>query len=134
MQAIEETTGQIERRLLGWMIVLGAAATLAVAALWRVTFAAGVATGAAIAILGYVWLLEALSAALGGEAARFTKGLVIKLVIRYPILVGVLYLFYRTKWLPVEAVLAGLFVPLAGGVVECLYQAGGMVFQSRLRS
>ena len=133
MQAIEETTGQIERRLLGWMIVLGAAATLVVAALWHVTFAAGIATGAAIAILGYVWLLEALSAALGSEAARFTKGLVIKLVIRYPILVGVLYLFYRTKWLPVEAVLAGLFVPLAGGVVECLYQAGGLVFQSRAR-
>ncbi|MGH9343732.1 MAG: ATP synthase subunit I [Terriglobia bacterium] len=133
MQAIEETTGQIERRLLRWMIALGAAATLAAVAIWRVKFAAGVATGGAIAILGYVWLLDALSAALAGETARLTKGLAIKLVIRYPILLGALYLFYRTKWLPVEAVLAGLFVPLAGGVVECLYQAGGMAFQSRWR-
>ncbi len=133
MQVIEETTGQIERRLLGWMIALGVAAPLAAVVIWRVKFAAGVATGAAIAILGYVWLLDALSAALAGEKARLTKGLVIKLVIRYPILLGALYLFYRTKWLPVEAVLAGLFVPLAGGVVECLYQAGGMALQSRLR-
>lgn len=126
MQEMMETTSQIERRLLGWMVAAAAAATLAGAAIWGATFAAGIAAGAVVAILGYAWLLEALSAALAGQSARLAKGLVIKLVLRYPILLGILYLFYRTKWLPVEAVLVGLFVPLAGGVVECLYQVGGM--------
>lgn len=126
MRETVETTRQIERRLLGWMIAVAAAAILAAVAIWGLVFAAGVAAGAAIAVLGYVWLLDALSAALTGAGARLGKGLVIKLVIRYPILLSALYLFYRTKWLPVEAVLVGLFVPLGGGVVECLYQVGGM--------
>jgi hypothetical protein len=129
----EETTGRIERRLLRWMIIIGAAATLGIALSMHARFAIGVAAGAAIAITGYVWLLDAMAAALSGEKARLTKGLVIKLVIRYPILLGSLYLFYQTKWLPVAAVLAGLFVPLAGGMVEGLYQAGAMAFQSRSR-
>lgn len=126
MQEMVETTGRIERRLLGWMVAVAVAAALAGAAIWGAAFAAGVAAGAVVAILGYAWLLEALSAALAGQSARLTKGLAIKLVLRYPILLGILYLFYRTKWLPVEAVLVGLFVPLAGGVVECLYQVGGI--------
>ena len=130
----EETTGQIERRLLRWMITLGVVATLGIALSMHGKFAAGVGIGSAIAILGYVWLLDALAAALESERARLTKGLVIKLMLRYPILLGALYLFYRTKWLPLGAVLAGLFVPLAGGVVECLYQVYGMVFPSRPRS
>lgn len=134
MQEMVETTGQIERRLLGWMIGVAAAAILAAAVIWGLVFAAGVAAGAAIAILGYAWLLDALSAALAGAAARLTKGLAIKLVLRYPILLSALYLFYRTKWLPVEAVLVGLFVPLAGGVVECLYQVSGMAWSRSERT
>lgn len=128
MSLTAETTRRIERRLLGWMIASAGIATLAAAFLWSFRVAEGVAAGAVVSIAGYTWLLEALSAALAGQKARLTKGLVIKLAIRYPILLGTLYLFYRTNWLPVAAVLAGLFVPLAGGVVECLYQAGGMIF------
>lgn len=130
----EETIRQIERRLLRWMIILAGLATLGIAVFMREKVAAGVAAGAAIAILGYVWLLDAMSRVLDRGEARLTMGLVIKLILRYPILLGALYLFYRTKWLPVGAVLAGLFIPLAGGVVECLYQVCGMAFRSRPRS
>lgn len=133
MPEMAETTAQIERRLLWWMIAVGVAASVATAALFRATFAAGVALGAAISVSGYFWLMEAASNALSGSDTQRTKGLVIKLILRYPILLGVLYLFYRTKWLPTGAVLAGLFVPLAGGVVECLYQVRVMVFPARSR-
>lgn len=127
----EETTEQIERRLLRWMIAAGLVAAAGTAVFYRPSFGAGVAGGAVVSVLGYYWLMGAVSGALSGNAGRVTKGLVIKLVLRYPILLGVLYLFYRTKWLPMEGVLAGLFVPLAGGAVECLYQVRTLLFPAR---
>lgn len=125
----EET--QIERRLLRWMIAAGVAAAVGTAVFYRPPFGAGVAGGAAVSVLGYYWLMEAVLGALSGNAGSVTKGLVIKLVLRYPMLLGILYLFYRTKWLPMEGVLAGLFVPLAGGAVECLYQVRTLLFPAR---
>ena len=125
MRQIEETTAQIERRLLRWMVILAVAAVAALAASTHGRFAAGAAAGAAIAITGYVWLLDAMAAVLNSENARITKWLATKLILRYPILLGALYIFYRTKWLPVEAVLAGLLIPLAGAVAECIYQLAG---------
>jgi|SRR5579871_4905489 len=125
---------QAEARLPRWMIGLGMAAALTSLLLGRARFAAGFAAGAFIAILGYIWLQQAVSAALSQGGTQVAKGLVFKLVIRYPLLLGVLYFFYRTNWLPVEAVLAGFFIPLAGAVVECLYQLGGILLPSRTRS
>jgi hypothetical protein len=125
---------QAEVRLPRWMIVLGLLAVLASLLSGRMKFASGLAAGAFIAIVGYIWLQQAVLAALSAGGNQVAKGLVFKLVIRYPLLLSVLYLFYRTKWLPVEAVLAGFFVPLAGAVVECLYQLGGVLLPSRTRS
>ncbi|MGH9432735.1 MAG: ATP synthase subunit I [Terriglobia bacterium] len=133
MPEMEETTAQIERRILRWMIIVGALASAAVAIFFHARFAAGVAAGAAISVLGYFWLMEAMAGALSSGRTRITKGLVLKLILRYPMLLGALCIFYRTNWLPTAAVLAGLFVPLAGGVAECLYQVGGMIFPGQLR-
>lgn len=133
MPETEETTEQIERRILRWMVIVAALAPAVTGVFFRAKFAAGVAAGAAISVLGYFWLMEAMSSALSSGRTRITKGLVLKLILRYPMLLGALYLFYRTNWLPTAAVLAGLFVPLAGGVAECLYQVGGMIFPDRLR-
>lgn len=138
---MEETfkteVSRIEVRLLRWM----GAAIVAVIAGCLLTgharFAAGFASGAALGILGYVWLhgavAEILAAVSEGSENLATKALVFKVVIRYPLFLGALYLFYRTNWLPVWAVLAGLLVPLAGTAAECLYQLGGMLFPSRLQ-
>ncbi len=98
---------QAEVRLPRWMIVLGLLAVLASLLSGRMKFASGLAAGAFIAIVGYIWLQQAVLAALSAGGNQVAKGLVFKLVIRYPLLLSVLYLFYRTKWLPVEAVLAG---------------------------
>ncbi len=94
-------------------------------------FAAGFVCGGAIAILGYFWLQEIAMGALDSGRSHVSKRLVFELVIRYPLLFGTLYLFYRTNWLPIWAVLAGLSVPLAGAVAECVYQMQGMLFPSR---
>ena len=123
-----------ETRLLQWMIACGAAVALVLLAVRHVWLAAGFATGAAIAILGYVWLKDVVAGALSLETTRVSKKLVFKLVIRYPILLGSLYFFYKTNWLPTGAVLAGLFIPLAGALIECVYQVRGMIHFSETRS
>lgn len=138
---MEETfkteASRIELRLLRWMSAAVAAAVIVCLIAGHGRFAAGLAIGAALGILGYIWLHGAVAAVLAavtdGSENLATKALVFKVVVRYPLFLGALYLFYRTNWLPVWAVLAGLLVPTAGAVVECLYQLGGMIFPSRLQ-
>jgi hypothetical protein len=110
-------------------IALAAGSGLCLTGCFRL--AAGFGAGAAIALLGYVWLWDLAAGALDSGNGRVPKWLVFKLVIRYPLLFGSLYLFYRTNWLSAWAVFAGLSIPLAGGMIEGLYQLGGMVFLSR---
>jgi hypothetical protein len=45
-----------------------------------------------------------------------------RFVVRYPLAFASVYLFYRTGWLPFAAVLAGLFVPVGGVLIEALVQ------------
>lgn len=92
--------------------------------------AGGFAVGATVGILAYAWLHQGVAAALDSGESRVPKRMVLKLAIRYPLALGVLYLFYRTGWLPFEAVVAGLLVPAAGAFIECLYQAGQGLFGS----
>ncbi len=121
----------IEDRLLRWMLLCGTAAVAAALVLRQGRFAGGLAAGFALSVIGFLWLRSAVAAALDLGRTAASKGLAFKLVLRYPLILGAFYLFYRTRWLPIEAVLAGLFVPLAGGVVECLYQLGVVVLASR---
>jgi hypothetical protein len=125
--------GQIEKRLLVWMIAIALAAIVGMIAAGHWRFATGFAIGAAVAILGYLWLCEIAANALDSGGGRVPKMLVFKLIIRYPLLFGTLYLFYRTNWLSTWAVLAGLSVPVASGIVEGLYQVEGMLFHSRIQ-
>lgn len=57
-----------------------------------------------------------------------------KLLIRYPLFVGVVLFFYLTGWLSLSAVIAGLFVPLAGALVECVVLVGSALFTGASRS
>jgi ATP synthase I chain len=93
-------------------------------------WAAGFAIGAMVAILAYAWLHQGVAAALNLGHSRVPKRMVLKLAIRYPLALGILFLFYRTGWLPFEAIVAGLLVPAAGAFIECLYQAGQALFGS----
>lgn len=93
-------------------------------------FAAGFALGAAAAILAYSWLHQGVVAALDLGQTRVPKRMVLKLAVRYPLALAVLFLFYRTGWLPFQAIVAGLLVPAAGALVECFYQAGQALFGS----
>jgi hypothetical protein len=111
-----------EARLPRWMLGLGAAGMLAASVIEGPRFAAGLALGAALAILNYYWLHEAISTLLAGGEARVPRLVVAKFALRYPLAIAGLYLLYKTGWLPFAAILAGLFVPVAGVLMEAVVQ------------
>lgn len=114
-------------RLPAWMGAVAVAGTLAALADGHSEWAAGFAVGSVTAILAYWWLHRAVAAALAPGDGRPAGGTMTKLVIRYPLAFGVIALFYFTGWLPLGAVIAGLFVPLAGALVECVVLAVSLI-------
>jgi len=113
-----------EARLPRWMALCGLVALIAILLYRQVLVAAGFALGAALGILNYYWLHEALAALTKAGQARIPKLLVAKFLIRYPLAFGLVIFFFKTGWLPPMAMLAGLFVPVAGILIEAIVQIG----------
>jgi len=132
-KTLEPALAKAEARLPRWMALCAVVTFVAVLAAGRFRFAGGFALGAALAVLAYRWLHQAVAAALsaGEGSGRVPKTMVFKLVIRYPLAFGAVYLFYRTRLLPFEGVIAGLFVPVAGVLMECLFQLGGVILSRK---
>lgn len=99
------------------MIGAALAATLGALLAGQGRFAGGFALGAALAVLNYFWLHQAVEHLLAARQRMPWKAAV-KFALRYPLAIAGVYLIYRTGWLPVTAILAGLFVPVAGVLVE----------------
>ena len=116
--------GRAEARLPYWMTAAAVAATVAMLASGRVRFGVGFGLGAALAILNYYWLRQAVRALFDAAHVRVPRRLILKFVVRYPLAFAAVYLFYYTGWLPFGAVLAGLFVPTAGVLMEAVVQVG----------
>ncbi len=119
-----QTTGlvQAEARLPRWMTlwaIVGAFGGLLSGHVW---LAAGFAFGASLAILNYFWLHGAIETLFSANRVRVPRMVMAKLVLRYPLAFGAVYFFYRTGWLPFAAILAGLFVPVGGVLIEAGYQ------------
>lgn len=95
--------------------------------------AAGLALGCGVALVGYWWLYRGIRAAFDSGRARAPLGVFIRLALRYPLAIGAVVLFDRTGWLPARAVMAGLFAPLAGMLIECAVLAAQSLYGSRGR-
>ena len=111
-----------EARLPRWMFAWAGLSVLVALIIGQGRISGSLALGAAIGILNYYWLHEAVAAVFIAERARLPWLLVIKFVIRYPIAFGLVYFFYRTGWLPFMWIMAGLFVPVAGVLTESIHQ------------
>ena len=114
-----------EARLPRWMVLCGAVALIVMLLYRQVMIAVGFSLGAALGILNYYWLHEAVVALSMAGEARIPRLLVAKFLIRYPLAFGVVIFFFKTRWLPPMAILAGLFVPVAGLLIEAIVQIGG---------
>lgn len=93
------------------------------ALLWgQPKFAGGLALGSALGILSYLWLHQAVEALMNTGKPRVSRLLIAKILARYPLALGAVMVFCWTGWLPFLAILAGLFVPAAGVLIEAVVQ------------
>jgi hypothetical protein len=113
-----------ESRLPRWMAMCGIVALLALLVRGRFAIAAGFAVGGALGILNYYWLREAVEILARAGQVRIPKSVLAKFLLRYPLAFGLVFVCFRTRWLPPLAVLGGLFVPLAGVLIEAIVQLG----------
>lgn len=107
-----------EARLPRWMLALAGAGTLGILVSAHVRFGAGFALGSGLGILNYLWLHNIVEALVNGGTVRPPKSALIKVFIRYPLMLAGVLLFYKSGWLPVGAILAGFFVPVGGVLME----------------
>ena len=122
-----------EARLPRWMMACALATVLGMLLYGRVHFAAGFALGAILAILNYFWLHQAVKALMAAAQTRPSKWVFAKFLIRYPLAFAGVWVFYRTGWLPLTAILAGLFVPVAGVLIEGIVQLREGLRETRIR-
>jgi ATP synthase I chain len=118
IQNPDQELARTEARLPRWMMACAVMGTVAAAVTGHFAFAAGFALGAGLAVLSFYWLHESIQKVFSSGQARLPKRVVVKLLLRYPLAFGAVYVFYRTGWLPFGAILAGFFVPLGGIVIE----------------
>ncbi len=109
-----------EARLPRWMLALAGVGTLGILLFAHVRFGAGFAIGSGLGILNYIWLHNIVEALVNAGTVRPPKSALFKVIIRYPLMFAGVFFFYKTGWLPVAAVLAGLFVPVGGVLIEAV--------------
>jgi len=107
-----------------WMLVIGVAGTLALLAGGQGRMAAAFAIGAMIGLLGFLWLRQTVDALLDATSARVPRVVILKIVLRYGLMLAGVFFFSRTGWLPVLPIFAGLLVPGAGVLIESLRLLG----------
>jgi hypothetical protein len=113
-----------EARLPRWMMLCCSLALIAILLCRQFTIAIGFVLGAALGILNYYWLHKAVEVLAKAGQSRVPKSVVAKFLIRYPLAFGLVFLFFKTGWLPPMSILAGLFVPVAGVLIEAIIQLG----------
>lgn len=111
-----------EARLPRLMVGVTIAVTLVALAAGHTRFGAGFAFGAALAILNFRWLHQAIMNLFAAGQTRVPRRVIAKFALRYPLAFATLFLFYKTRWLPFPAILAGLFVPVGGVLIEGVIQ------------
>ncbi|HEV2233918.1 MAG TPA: ATP synthase subunit I [Terriglobia bacterium] len=113
-----------EARMPRWMYAIALAGTIMTLLLGSPRAAVGFSVGALFGILNYFWIHQAVVAMMNAEKARVPKGIVIKMLLRYPLCFAGIFLIYRTGWSPILAVVGGLLVPGAGVLMESLFLIG----------
>lgn len=117
-------SARAEARMPGWMACCGLLALIVILSRRQFTIATGFTLGAGLGILNYYWLHDAVEALAKVGQSRIPKSVVAKFLIRYPLAFGLVFLFFKTGWLPPMAILAGLFVPVVGVLIEAIIQLG----------
>jgi hypothetical protein len=113
-----------------WMTVaFGVAGAVFVFMRWGMRPAAGVALGATLAWLNFRWMKQGITALVklstaqvNSEHARVPLGVYAKFFGRFALLLVVVYVILSRSWLPVAAVLGGLFAVVAAVMIELMWE------------
>lgn len=105
-----------------WMGALALVSAFGVLGRWGGATAAAFALGALVGILSYHWLHKGIATVLGDPSREVPRRLVTKVLLRYPLVLGLVVLVFWTGWLPTLGVIAGLFVPVAGILMALIVQ------------
>ena len=113
-----------------WMtLAFGLAGAVFVLVRWGWRPAAGVALGAALAWLNFRWLKQGVTALVklstaqaNSEHARVPMSVYAKFFGRFALLLVVVYVILSRSWLPVAAVLGGLFAVVASVMIELMWE------------
>jgi hypothetical protein len=113
----------IEVRMLRWMLILGLAGTVVMAAAGRFNAAMAFAVGAALGSLNFHWLWRTGNVLMAAQAAKVPGKTLALLIARYPLGLAALALIYCSGWFPLLPVIAGMLVPGVGALLESLFLA-----------
>jgi hypothetical protein len=113
-----------------WMTLgFGLAGAILALLRWGPRAATGVALGAALAWLNFRWLKQGVAALVklstaqaGSEHARVPMGVYAKFFGRFALLLMVVYVILSRPWLPMVAVLGGLFAVVAAVTSEIMWE------------
>ncbi len=105
-----------------WMGALALVSAFGVLGRWGGAAATGFALGALVGILSYRWLHKGIATVLDDPSRKAPKSLVAKVLLRYPLVLGLIVLVFWTAWLPTLGVVAGLFVPVGGILMALIVQ------------
>jgi ATP synthase I chain len=113
-------------RITRFMLVLAAATSIAVIALFGWTAAAGFVLGCAIAFLNFHWLKRVVSAladraTAAGERQSGT-GVVVRFLLRYFLIALGAYAIFAISRDSLYGLLAGLFLPVGAILMEAVYE------------
>ena len=118
-----------EQRIEWMTVVLGLAGAAFVFLRWGWRPGAGVALGAALAWLNFRWLKQGVTALVklstaqaNSEHARVPLVVYAKFFGRFALLLLIVYVILSRSWLPVAAVLGGLFAVVAAVMIELMWE------------
>jgi hypothetical protein len=118
-----------ERRIERLTLALGLAGAVFALIRWGWRSAAGLALGAGLMWLNFRWLKQGIGALVkvstaqtGQERVRIPRGVYVKFLGRFALLLVVVYVILSRSLLPVAAFLIGLFAVVAAVMVELVWE------------
>jgi len=121
-QAERELLAGAERRLGFFILLLVPVGTALATWQWGGGMAAAFAFGGVLAYLNYRWIVTVVDTLVRGQKAEVARRTYVKLFLPLALLVGLLYVIFSRSWLSVAGVLAGLFLLVAGVLLEAAYE------------
>lgn len=111
-----------ERRLGNLILLLTLAGIPIVAWQWGGGLALAFGLGGAVAYANYRWIVAVVDTLVRAQQARVPSGTYLKLFLPLVLLVAALYVIFSRSWLSLVGFLGGLFLLVAGVLVEGVYE------------